>query len=82
MDEIDLEFQKYLDKLEILKAQNNYDQISLFFLNTWKRKFQERKDKEALKSEGDKVIDKEKATVIDNDKSKFLLIIKLSQNVN
>lgn len=38
-----------MQKLEILKVHNNFDLVSTFFLNTWKRKFQEKKDNDAKK---------------------------------
>ncbi len=43
------DYHNYLNKLEKLKLHNNLDIVSTFFLNSWKRKFQENKDKEEKK---------------------------------
>ena len=66
MDEIDIEYQKYLAKLEILKVHNNLDPVSTFFLNTWKRKFQEIKDKEFKKLSFDEINSK----ILEEEKGK------------
>ena len=67
MDEFEIEYQKYLSKLEILKEHNNLDFISSFFLNSWKRKFQENKDKELKNLNYEEVQNK----ILEDEKSKI-----------
>lgn len=68
--EFNRDYHNYLIKLEKLKMHNNLDLVSTFFLNSWKRKFQERKDKEALKFNVDeaqnKILEDEKGNINKN----------------